>query len=233
MTFHAGNGPDHRIMLPRPPRGAFAGRPETPAMATSILRIDCSPKAGAAHSCRMADELMTALGRTNPGAAVTRRVLADTPAALVDGSFAAAMMTHQNAESARGHPALGQSEVLIAELEASDLLVLSTPMHNFTVPAALKAWIDQVVRFGRTFRSTPEGKIGLLADRPAFIVIASGGYFSDERVRQPDHLTPYLKDILATIGIKDLRFILLEGLARGEDAVDEAYRRARQVLAAL
>ena len=106
-------------------------------------------------------------------------------------------------------------------------------MHNFTVPAALKAWIDQVVRFGRTFRSTPDGKIGLLADRPTYIVIAAGGYFSDKRARQPDHLTPYLKDILETIGIRDLRFITLEGLARGEDAVDEAYRSARETLKAL
>lgn len=199
-------------------------------MAKSILRIDCSPKAAAAHSVRMADEVTRELTRASPDAVVIRRVLADDPAALVDGDFAAAMMTHQSPEMARDHPPLKHSEILINELERAELLVLSTPMHNFTVPAALKAWIDQVVRFGRTFKSTPEGKIGLLADRPTFIVIAAGGYFSDDRARQPDHLTPYLKDILATIGITDLRFILLEGLARGEEAVNEAYRRARATL---
>jgi FMN-dependent NADH-azoreductase len=202
-------------------------------MVTAILRIDCSPKADAAHSSRMADELMAAITRAHPAAKVTRRVLADSPSDLVDAGFAAAMMTHQSAESAREHPALKPSETLITELEATDLLVLSTPMHNFTVPAALKAWIDQVVRFGRTFRSTPDGKIGLLKDRPAYIVIASGGFFSDDRARQPDHLTPYLRDILATIGIKDIRFVLLEGLARGADAVDEAYQRARAALETL
>ena len=142
-------------------------------------------------------------------------------------------MTHQDKEAARDHAALRESESLIDELERSDLLILSTPMHNFTVPAALKAWIDQVVRFGRTFKSTPEGKIGLLMDRPTYNVIASGGYFSGDRARQPDHLTPYLKDILGTIGIKSIRFITLEGLARGEDAVDEAYRNARDVLETL
>jgi FMN-dependent NADH-azoreductase len=202
-------------------------------MTIEILRIDCSPKAGAAHSSRMADEVMRKLIRDTPAAKVTHRVLAEDPAALVDVDFAAAMMTHQNAEMARDHPPLKNSEILIGELECADLLVLSTPMHNFTVPAALKAWIDQIVRFGRTFKSTPDGKIGLLTDRPTYIVIAAGGFFSDERARQPDHLTPYLTDILATIGITDLRFILLEGLARGEEAVNEAYQGARDRLSAL
>lgn len=202
-------------------------------MTKSILRIDCSPKAEAAHSSRLADEFLATLKQDNPRATVIHRVLATSPAAIVDAGFAGAMMTHQDAPSAREHAALQGSEVLIDELERTDLLIISTPMHNFTVPAVLKAWIDQVVRFGRTFKSTPEGKIGLLMDRPCYILIASGGYFTGERARQPDHLTPYLRDILATIGIEDVRFIALEGLARGEDAVNEAYQSARAALAAL
>lgn len=202
-------------------------------MATSILRIDCSPKAGGAHSSRMGDEVLSALSGNAPGATVIHRVLAEDPAAMVDAGFAASMIPHQTAEMAREHPPLRQSEVLIDELEKTDTLLLATPMHNFTIPAALKAWIDQVVRFGRTFKSTPDGKIGLLADRPTYIVIAAGGFFSDGRARQPDHLTPYLRDILATIGITDLRFIFLEGLSRGEEAVDAAYQSAREQLRAL
>ncbi len=53
----------------------------------------------------------------------------------------------------------------------SDALLISTPMHNFTVPAALKLWIDFVLRVGRTFKSTAEGKFGLLADRPALVLV--------------------------------------------------------------
>jgi FMN-dependent NADH-azoreductase len=202
-------------------------------MADTILRIDCSPKAAAAHSSRMADEVMRDLMQRHDNPVVIHRVLSNDPAALVDSDFAASMMTHQSAELARDHPPLKNSEILINELESADLLILSTPMHNFTVPAALKAWIDQIVRFGRTFKSTPDGKIGLLADRPTYIVIAAGGFFVGDRARQPDHLTPYLKDILATIGITDLRFIVLEGLARGEEAVNEAYQSARNSLKAL
>ena len=95
--------------------------------------------------------------------------------------------------------------MLIVELEATDALVIATPMHNFTVPAALKAWIDQVVRIGRTFRSTPDGKIGLLGPPP----------------RQPDFLSPYLRQVLATIEISDVRFHMLEGVARNPAALEE------------
>ena len=197
-------------------------------MTSKILRIDCSPKADAAHSWRLAEAVTERLRAARPGAGLVQRVLASGPLDLVDQHFTEAMMLHQTAEAAAGVAALELSETLIQELEVTDTLVLSTPMHNFTVPAALKAWIDQVVRFGRSFRSTPDGKIGLLADRPTYIIIASGGYFTGARARQPDHLTPYLKDILPTIGIKSLNFILLEGLSRGEEAVDEAYRDARR-----
>ena len=195
---------------------------------TTILRIDCSPRGAEAHSWRMADELMQRLTTRYPGAQVIRRNLAETLPPLVDQAFAAAMREHQTAEGAKGVAALATSEAMIAELEASDVLVLSTPMHNFTVPANLKAWIDQVVRFGRTFQSTPDGKVGLLQDRPTFVIVASGGHFMPPKARQPDFLTAYLGSILATIGIHDVTILPLEGLTRGDAEMAEAYRRVRE-----
>jgi FMN-dependent NADH-azoreductase len=194
---------------------------------TRILRIDCSPRGAISHSRRLADEMMEELARQ--GATVVVRDLARDPPPIVDAGFAAAMMVHLTAEGARGVAALDVSERLIAELEACDLLLLSTPMHNFTVPALLKAWLDQVVRFGRTFRSTPEGKIGLLRDRPTLILVASGGYIIGERARQPDFLTPYLTAILATIGIRDVHFVHMDGMTRDEA---EGIARARAIMRA-
>jgi hypothetical protein len=77
----------------------------------------------------------------------------------------------------RAHPRAG---------EFADVVVIGTPMHNLTVPAALKAWIDHVVRARRTFTISAAGKVGTLRDRPVFVAIASGGRFSGERARQPD-----------------------------------------------
>lgn len=119
------------------------------------------------------------------------------------------------------------SERLIAELEAADFVVIGTPMNNFTVPSTLKAWIDHIVRIRRTFRSSPEGKIGLLRDRPLIVVSAHGGYCGDTPPGQPDFLTPYLRAIFATIGIETVDFLRLEGMSRGPDAVARSLDHAR------
>jgi FMN-dependent NADH-azoreductase len=122
------------------------------------------------------------------------------------------------------------SEKLIQELESADFVVIGTPMHNFTVPSALKAWIDHVVRARRTFNVTPAGKLGLLHDRPVFVAISSGGRFSGERARQPDFLTPYLEAVLGIIGLHDLTFFSVQGTASGPDAVAQARARIDQAL---
>jgi FMN-dependent NADH-azoreductase len=104
-------------------------------------------------------------------------------------------------------------------------------MHNFTVPAALKLWIDYVLRIHRTFAATPEGKVGLMRDRPAFVIVGSGGFHCGEHARQRDFLTPYLRYALGSIGLQSLHFLLLQGLVRGDEAVNEALQCARDEIA--
>ena len=127
---------------------------------------------------------------------------------------------------------MSQSEKLIQELESSDIVVIATPMHNFTVPSGLKAWIDHVVRVRRTFNVTAEGKAGTLYDRPVFVAVSSGGRYSGDRARQPDFLTPYLKAILGTIGLHDLTFFSVQGTGPGPEAVAAARARTDQALRA-
>ncbi len=102
----------------------------------------------------------------------------------------------------------------------------------FTVPSGLKAWIDHIVRVRRTFNVTTQGKVGTLRDRPVFVAVSSGGRYSGDHARQPDFLTPYLKAILATIGLHDLTFFSVEGAAFGQDAAAQARARADQALQA-
>jgi FMN-dependent NADH-azoreductase len=196
----------------------------------TILYLRCSPRGAEAFSSRMAEEVVARLLDHRPGAGIVFRDLSADPPPLVDAGFSAAILGAPGAN----HPALGISEVLIRELEASDVLVIATPMHNYGVPAVLKAWVDQIVRIHRTFASTPEGKVGKLPDRPAWIVIASGGWFTGPSptgaAAQPDFLTHYLRAVLGTIGIHDLRILTLEGVTRGADIAEAAITRARSVL---
>jgi FMN-dependent NADH-azoreductase len=193
---------------------------------TTILYITASPRGAEAHSRRFGAAVMERLRARLPQARVVARDLAADPVPLPDAAFSAAIL----APPVPDHPDLALSEMLIRELEAADAVVIATPMHNFTVPAALKAWIDQIVRIHRSFASTPAGKVGKLPDRPVYVVVASGGWFTQPSPigtpAQPDFLTPYLRTVLATIGLRTMTVFALEGVTRGPDAAAAAWAGA-------
>jgi FMN-dependent NADH-azoreductase len=197
---------------------------------TTILHLRCSPRGAAAFSRRMAEEVVARLLCHYEGAEVVFRDLSADPPPLVDAGFSAAILGAPGLVP----PALEMSERLIRELEAADVLVIATPMHNYCVPAVLKAWVDQIVRIHRTFASTPGGKVGKLRDRPVWLVVASGGWFTGPSPSgapaQPDFLTPYVRAVLSTIGIEDLHVLTLEGVTRGVEIAEAAIGKARAAL---
>jgi FMN-dependent NADH-azoreductase len=197
---------------------------------TNILYLRCSPRGAAAFSSRMAEEVVERLRLHHRGAEIAFRDLSADPPPLVDSAFSAAIL----GPPGEVPPALEASEALIQQLEAADVLVIATPMHNFCVPAVLKAWVDQIVRIHRTFASTPGGKVGKLPDRPAWLVVASGGWFSGPSPTgtpaQPDFLTGYVRTVLSTIGIHDLHILTLEGVTRGPAIAEAAFAQARAAL---
>jgi FMN-dependent NADH-azoreductase len=198
-----------------------------------ILHVNCSPRGQASESYRIAQKIIGFLLRKEPAAMLVNRVIGGGAISHIDESYATALgATDQSSAERFPQGSMSQSEELIQELESSDFVVIGTPMHNFTVPSVLKAWIDHIVRVRRTFNVTPDGKTGALRDRPVFIAVSSGGRFSGERARQPDFLTPYLKAILGTIGLHDLTFFSIEGSALGPDALAEARTRTDQALQA-
>jgi FMN-dependent NADH-azoreductase len=198
-----------------------------------ILHVSCSPRGQASESYRLSQKIVGFLLKSEPTAILVNRVIGGGAISHIDESYATALgATQQSSAEISPEGSMSQSEQLIQELESSDFVVIGTPMHNFTVPSALKAWIDHIVRVRRTFTVTTEGKAGTLRDRPVFVAVSSGGRYSGEHARQPDFLTPYLKAILGTIGLHDLTFFSMEGSALGPDAVAEARTKTDQALQA-
>ena len=198
-----------------------------------ILHVSCSPRGQASESYRISQKIIGFLLQSEPTAILVNRVIGGGAISHIDASYATALgATQQSSAEIFPQGSMSQSEELIQELESSDVVVIGTPMHNFTVPSVLKAWIDHIVRIRRTFNVTRDGKVGALRDRPVFVAVSSGGRFSGERARQPDFLTPYLKAILGTIGLHDLTFFSVEGSALGPDAMAEARTRTDQALQA-
>src|SRR6185436_15819949 len=127
---------------------------------TKILHVSCSPRGQAAESHRLAQKIIAFLLQKEPTAVVVNRVIGGGAISHVDENYA---ISQQSSADVSQEGSIARSEELIAEIESSDFVVIGTPMHNFTVPSALKAWIDHVVRARRTFNVTKEGKVGSCA----------------------------------------------------------------------
>ncbi|BAP42681.1 FMN-dependent NADH-azoreductase [Pseudomonas sp. StFLB209] len=188
-----------------------------------VLLINASPMGQDSHAHRLAEELLASLGHQQVDIERLERDLGRDPLPPLSAGYAQALTTVTPFDA----PLFELSEALIGELENSDVLLIATPMHNFTVPAALKLWIDYVLRIHRTFSAGPDGKTGLLKDRPVYVLVGSGGFHQGERARQPDFLTSYLRHVLNTLGLFDVHFSYLQGLVFGAEAVEQALHEAR------
>jgi FMN-dependent NADH-azoreductase len=167
---------------------------------TRILRLDASANPGLSGSRRLGDELLARLQRQYPASEIRRRDL-NQQAQFIDAGWISANLSAADERDEAARQRLGASDELIAELQWADHIVLTTPMYNFSVPATLKAWIDQVCRAGITFRYTSDGPVGLLAGKRADIVITTGGVPLGSAA---DFLSGYLRQIFGFIGIEEV-----------------------------
>jgi FMN-dependent NADH-azoreductase len=197
-----------------------------------LLHIDASPKASA-NSRSLAGEFVEAWKKAHPGDAVVYRdVGRKHPALLTDAWIAAAY--GPNPDGPEHRATLAESNALIDELLAADRVVLSTPMHNFNVPAALKAWIDNVIRPGKTFKFTPEGLKGLVEGKKVLVVTSRGGIYSPGSPWAVfDHQEPFLRDVLGFMGVKDVTFVHAQGTNLGDEAKAKGVSEARKRLTEL
>jgi FMN-dependent NADH-azoreductase len=152
-------------------------------MPQTLLHISASPLGSVSASRRFGNLLVENIQRVC-ATRVVERDLATSPPPYPDRAFVSVSLKPLAEPDGDDRSVLALSEALIEELSDADLIVIDTPMHNFTVPASLKAWIDHVVRPNRTFRGSSAGKLGLLQGRPAFLVVACGGPVSDSTAGQ-------------------------------------------------
>jgi len=180
----------------------------------TLLHVSASPRHMDSHSRKAAVTAIAELQEHRPTWQVIERDLALEPLPHSDAAFVQASLMPDALRNAAQRVVLGQSDALIDELASADAVLLSTPMHNFTVPSVLKAWVDHVVRPRQTFRLEASGKTGLLRDRPVRVVLACGGSLGGEPGGQADFVLPYLRYVFAVIGLRDFKAIALENCNR-------------------
>ncbi len=195
-------------------------------MVKKILVLNASPSFEHSHSRNLAQHFLNEL-----------TVYTIDPYEVIERDLAREDLPHINAENFEafisGAPTAKAAEhfntlcdQLINELIVADAILIATPMHNFSVPGTLKAYIDLILRAGKTFKYTEHGPQGLLENKPTILVTTSGGYSTGT---PHDHLTPYMLTILGFIGITDVTVVNAQGLAM-KDKRDDSLHQAQQAL---
>ncbi len=181
-----------------------------------LLQIDASPRQDSA-SRQLTSHFVEYWKQQVSGGQVVQRDLANSPLGLVTDDWIAGAFSNPAQHSAAHRSALQYSDKLIEELHSADVIVIGDPMHNFTISARLKAWLDQVVRFGKTFSFGESGPKGLLTGKKVYVFTSRGGsYEPGTPTAQFDFQEPYLRHVLAFIGMTDVTFIHAENQSKPE-----------------
>ncbi|WP_395517186.1 FMN-dependent NADH-azoreductase [Pseudorhizobium flavum] len=192
---------------------------------SSILLVTSSPREDSL-STKVATEFVEKLKSRNPGETVIHRDLGQNPIAHLDTVTTSAIRKPAADRNAEEAAAAAESDELVAELLAADTVVLATGLINFNIYSTLKSWIDNVARAGMTFRYTAEGPEGLATGKKVYIVLSAAGIYSEGPAMGMNHAVPYLKTVLAFMGMTDVEVIYVEGTAFGPEAFDKALAQA-------
>jgi FMN-dependent NADH-azoreductase len=182
-------------------------------MAT-LLHLNTSPLASSV-SRELTREFVSNWKASHPSGKVIDRDLAANPPKPLDQAWIYATFTPEEARQPEQKDLIAYSDEAIAELEQADEYVIGVAMHNFSIPAVLKLWIDQVVRSGRTFSYGAEGPKGLLSGKKATVLVATGGvYDAGTPYAAFNFIEPYLRTVLGFVGITDVKFVTAGGTAQ-------------------
>jgi FMN-dependent NADH-azoreductase len=197
-----------------------------------LVRIDSSARRSSV-SRHLTARFVEAWQLEHPDGTVIERDLATTALPHITDEWVQAVHSNPASLTAEQKHVLQLSDSLVEELVQADTIVIGAPMYNFAIPAPLKAWIDQVVRVGKTVLFAASGPQGILKGKKVYVVTSRGGAFRPGTPTERfDYQEPYLRHILAFIGLTDVTFIHAENQkpgAQAETAKDAAIAQIREL----
>lgn len=191
-----------------------------------ILHLDASPRGERSISRQLSREFIAGWKRLHPADTVVYRDVGHNLVPHVTEAWVVGAFTPPETHPADAQAAMRLSDVLIDEFLAADRYVFGVPMHNFGVPSTFKAYVDQIVRVGRTFSA--DGK-GLALSKKMLIFSARGGNYAPGSPMQAfDHQEPWLRAVFGFIGISNIGFVHAEGVNTGDEARQAGLKCARE-----
>ena len=195
--------------------------------ANTILQINSSGRKDGSLTRKLSNLVVSQISKQKPELTISTRDLA-TGLPFIDEQWIGANFTAPEERNDAHKDVLSFSDQLVAELQAADHIVIASPIYNFSVPAVLKAWIDLIARAKLTFKYTENGPIGLLNNKKAYLVMASGGVPIGSEL---DFASRYLKQVMAFIGITDVTVIDASQFNLTEDSSQKSAEKQVEGLA--
>ncbi|MGO4209264.1 FMN-dependent NADH-azoreductase [Terriglobus sp. 2YAB30_2] len=187
----------------------------------TLLRVDSSPLYGASVTRQLTETFESTWKAAHPDGQVIVRDLTATVLWPITAEWIGAAFTPEDQRTGQQAELLKLSDTLIAELQNADEYVFGVPMHNFSVPASLKLWIDQIARVGKTFSYGEGGPKGLITGKKATFLLATGGvYGPGSAMESLNFVEPYLRSAFGFLGVTDTTFLTAGGtsaLRYGQD----------------
>src|SRR5467141_1514257 len=198
-----------------------------------LLQIDSSARRTSSVSRQLTTKFAEEWRTNHPDGEVIQRDLSATALPQITDDWGATYLEDSQLTLAQ-RSYLSTSDQLIQELAAANTVVIGAPRYNFTIPSALKAWIDQVVRLGKTVGYGPNGPQGLLGRKKVVVITSRGSAYEKGTAREAfDFQEPYLRHILGFIGLTEVTFIHAENQSRDQAAasLESAAERITGLLA--
>ena len=196
-----------------------------------LLLIDSSARATSV-TCRLTARAAEEWKKNHPDGEVIHRDLSAMQIPPITDDWGATRLEASELTPAQ-RAYLSTSDQLIEELRSADTIIIGAPMYNFSISSSLKAWIDQIVRIGKTLGYGPNGPRGLLEAKQVTVITARGGGYEKGTVTEAfDFQAPYLRHILGFIGLTNVTFIHAENQLR-EQAAASFEAAEEKIIAAL
>ncbi len=182
---------------------------------TQILSILASARKNRSLTRALTEEFLSAWRSHEPDVEIVTRDLADDPPPFVTEAWIAAAFAKDPDQISEDELAvLTFSDEIIREVEAANVIVIAAPMYNYGMPAALKAWFDQVIRINKTFTFDLERgdkPIEAVLSGKSLVILSSRGeaHFGPGEVNFPhNHLETHITSCKHFLGVDTDPFVI-------------------------
>lgn len=205
----------------------------------NVLVINSSARTLNSHSRKLTEVFVDHWKNSHSDPYIRFRELGNTNVPHINENWIAAAFKPETVRSEEEKEALKTSDLYISELRQADVIVLGTPMYNWSVPSALKAYIDQIVRVNETWKLNPGNMenpyIGLLENKTLILLLSRGsqGYEKGEFNAHMNFQTDYLKTVFNVMGVHNIHMIAVDGATLNPELLKETVTNSHQKVKSL